>query len=58
MVGWSGWSPVSYVRAARRPNAPQPVTIVRSDSSSVTLKCGQSIENGGASVTSYTLWRD
>lgn len=56
--GWSGWSPVAYVQAARRPDAPTDITVVDSDSTSITLTLGPCLENGGSSLLSYDLYRD
>jgi hypothetical protein len=56
--GWGKYSPVTTIQAARIPDAPLPVTIVGADSTSVTLMINACLENGGSSLTTYTLYRD
>jgi hypothetical protein len=57
-VGWSGFSPITYIRAAavaERPPAPQ---LLAPSSSGLTLAISPSSEDGGAPVTGYRLFRD
>jgi hypothetical protein len=56
--GWSNYSPIAYIQAARVPDAPLPVTVVTSDSTSITLKLGLCLDNGGSNLLKYTLYRD
>jgi hypothetical protein len=58
IVGWSEYSAVAYIKAARKPDAPQPITVTASDSTSITLSIGPSLDNGGSSLLSYTLYQD
>lgn len=56
--GWSGYSPVAHIQAARIPDAPEPITVITSDSTSITLKFGLCLDNGGSTLLEYTLYRD
>lgn len=58
MNGWGNYSPVTWVQAARIPDAPTPVQVVTSDSTSITLQMGTCEENGGSPLLTYTLYRD
>ena len=58
MNGWGSFSPMVSIQAARRPDAPTAIKVKGSDSGSITLSIGACLDNGGSSITTYTLYRD
>ena len=57
-IGWSDWSPVSLVQAAKKPEAPSPPTIVSVSETEIVLQIEPSLENNGDSITKYSIYRD
>jgi hypothetical protein len=57
-IGWSGWSPVGHVQAAREPAAPPAPEIVAASATSVTVRVHPSLENNGAALTQHALYID
>jgi hypothetical protein len=56
--GWGGWSPEGYAKAASIPSAPQPPTLVSSDSTTLVVRINPSLDNGGSPILSYQLYMD
>ena len=50
MIGWSDYSPVSYILAATVPKAPSPISLVATTSTSITINVGACLDNGGAPI--------
>lgn len=57
-VGWSNYSPNKYVLVATVPSQPAPVQLISATGSSISLQFSESLNNGGAPITSYELWMD
>ncbi len=57
-VGWSAYSPISYIKAASVPSAPPPPTLAAAASTGVTLSLSPSTEDGGSPITRYKIFRD
>ena len=57
-IGWSEWSPVSHVQAAKEPEAPPAPTIASAGATSITILVHPSVENNGAAVDYHTLYMD
>ena len=45
VIGWSNYSPISYIRAATIPSAPQPISHVSSTSTSITINIAPCLDN-------------
>lgn len=58
IIGWSDFSPITYIQAASIPKAPSPVTLVSTTSTTITINIGACFDNGGSVITSYSLYRD
>jgi hypothetical protein len=56
--GWSGWSPIGFIKAASVPQAPLAPTLVGATSTSITVKINLSLDNGGAPILDYKLFID
>jgi hypothetical protein len=57
-VGWSEYSPVSYILAASLPSrAPRPVLVSASDAG-ITLSLSPTSEDGGSPIIKYKIFRD
>ncbi len=56
--GWSGWSPIGLIQTATRPLAPQPPTLVSASGSELRMLINPSLNNGGAIITQYKLFKD
>lgn len=57
-IGWSGYSPISYLRAAMRPRAPSAPKFVAATANTITITLAPSQDDGGAVITAYELWVD
>ena len=57
-IGWSDWSPVSHVQAAKEPEAPPAPTVLASSSGAIEVRVNPSLENNGAAIDHYTLYID
>lgn len=57
-AGWSGYSSIAYITAARVPEAPAAPKFNTASSTSITLDFSESLDNGGSSIQSYELWMD
>jgi len=58
IIGWSDYSPVSYIQAATAPKAPSPISLVSTTSTTITISIGACFDNGGSAIQSYSLYRD
>jgi len=56
--GWSGWSPVIYVKAATVPSRPPAPKFKTATSDSVTLSLYSSTETRGGEILSLQIWRN
>ena len=45
VIGWSDYSPISFVQAAASPIAPQPISHVSSTSTSITINIAPCLDN-------------
>jgi hypothetical protein len=57
-VGWSDYSPISFIRAASIPNKPPAPQLDAVTSSSITLSLSPAAEDGGSPITSHKILRD
>jgi hypothetical protein len=57
-VGWSEFSPVASIQAARVPSKPLKPSIVGATSTTITIQVGICEDNGGDSLLDYTVYRD
>lgn len=56
--GWSGWSPIAYLRAASGPGRPGAPTLNSVAATGFTLAMTKTGEDGGGSIVGYELWRN
>jgi len=56
--GWSDYSPIGYLLAASKPEAPGQPEFVSASATEITVKLSRSIDNGGSPVLEYSLWID
>jgi hypothetical protein len=45
VIGWSDYSPISFVQAATIPSAPQPISHVSSTRTSITINIAPCLDN-------------
>lgn len=57
-AGWSDYSNVSYITAARVPLAPATPTLSSAAANTITLAFTESQDNGGSTITAYELYMD
>ena len=57
-IGWSAFSPISFILAASAPSPPPAPSFVLATSVGITLSLSSTTNNGGSPVTSYTLYAD
>lgn len=57
-VGWSDYSPISFIRAASIPSKPPAPQLDAVTSSSITLRLSPAAEDGGSPITSHKILRD
>ena len=55
--GWSGFSPIAYVRAASVPARPAAPTLDSVDATSISVSLSRSLDDGGSEILGYELWR-
>ena len=58
LIGTSAWSPISKIQASGKPLAPPIPKYVSSLDTSITLSFAESLDNGGAQISQYKLFRD
>ena len=56
IAGWSGYSPISYIRAAAKPMRPPAPIFITATSQSIELKLSPTSDVRGAIVTRHELW--
>lgn len=56
--GYSGWSPITYVKAATVPSRPPPPKFLTATSTSVTLLLYSSQYPRGSEITVLQIWRN
>ena len=56
--GWSGFSPVAYLRAANAPGRPAAPILVSVDATAFTVRLPRAAGDGGSSILRYELWRN
>jgi titin len=56
-IGWSGYSPISFILAANAPDAPPKPTFSSFDTSTLYLNIQPSKDNGGSPILFYHLYR-
>jgi hypothetical protein len=57
-VGWSNYSPVSYIRAAAKPERPPAPQLQTATAAGLTLILSPTAEDGGSPITGYKIFRD
>lgn len=57
-VGWSGYSPVAYIKAVAKPSAPLAPEFISADNTAISLSLNFATENNGGIITSHELYRD
>lgn len=58
-MGWSGYSPITYTRAASPPTAPpEAPKIAQATSTTISLVLTRSEDNGGSPITAHEVWID
>jgi large repetitive protein len=57
-IGWSDWSPVSFVQAAKEPEAPPAPTVLSSSAGAIVVRINPALENNGAAIDRYGLYVD
>jgi len=57
-IGWTDWSPVTYILAASVPIKPPAAKIITSSDSQLVLEVFEPTDNGGSIVTKYSLYMD
>ena len=56
-IGWSGYSPISFILAANVPDAPNKPTFSSYSGNTLTLDIQPSSDNGGSPIMHYHLYR-
>lgn len=56
--GWSGFSPVAYIRAASRPGRPDAPVRDSVDAVGFTVTLRRTPDDGGGAILRYELWRN
>ncbi len=56
--GWSAFSPVAYIRAARVPGRPDAPILDSVDATSITVTLRRALDDGGSNVLGHELWRN
>jgi hypothetical protein len=56
--GWSGYSPIAYVRAATRPARPLAPLLSLASATGITVSMQRSASDGGGATLVYELWRN
>lgn len=54
-IGWSSYSPITYLTAASVPTAPPVPVYVTATATTISITLQPSADNGGTKVTSYEL---
>lgn len=57
-VGWSDYSPITYIEAASTPGRPTAPRLAAAAATGVTLSLSPSSEDGGNAITGYRIFRD
>lgn len=57
-VGWSSWSPISYVLVAGPPSTPPAPVLVSADSGEIVVLVGSVPSDNGSPVTAYNIMID
>jgi hypothetical protein len=57
-VGWSNYSPVSYITAAAKPDRPPAPQLQTATAAGLTLILSPTAEDGGSPITGYKIFRD
>jgi len=57
LIGWSAYSPIVSILAARLPEPPTELQVLSSTATSITFRMGACLENQGAAIEFYTLYR-
>lgn len=57
-VGWSNYSPVSYITAAAKPEQPPAPQLQTATAAGLTLILSPTAEDGGSPITGYKIFRD
>jgi hypothetical protein len=57
-IGWSNYSPITYIRAAQVPVAPGKPTFVEASGTSIKLTLTRSTDNGGSNIIRHDLFVD
>jgi len=58
IIGWTDYSPISYIMAAVPPSQPAKPNIITASSTLIQIQIQPSIDDGGSTITSYELYRD
>ena len=56
IAGWSGYSPITYIKAAARPARPPVPVFITADATSITLSIPPTTDVRGAPVTKHELY--
>ena len=56
--GWSGYSPIAYIRAATRPARPLQPLMQQASATGITVSMQRSHSDGGGATLAYELWRN
>jgi len=57
-VGWSEYSPITYIMAASKPEKPAVPMLAAVSDTSITLSLSPSAEDGGSPITGHKIFRD
>jgi hypothetical protein len=57
-VGWSDYSPITFIAAAARPTAPAAPTLLAVSATGLTLGLSPSTSDSGSPITAYKIFRD
>jgi hypothetical protein len=57
-IGWTDFSPVTYILAASVPSKPATPRIVSTSDTQITVQMYEPADNGGSIVTKFELYMD
>jgi hypothetical protein len=58
VIGWSGYSPIGFLLAAKVPSQPAAPRYNGATTTTMSLLLSKSLDNGGSPITSHELWID
>jgi hypothetical protein len=58
IIGWSDYSPIGFLLAASKPEAPEPAIYNGATDGTISLVINKAVENNGSPISAHELWID